>query len=41
MHSTWIGTYSFVFELKAILQEFRRFLALVLKNIEYLEAKID
>ncbi len=41
MHSTWIGTYSFVFELKDLLKAFREYIDTILRKIEYVEAKID
>ena len=41
LHSTWTGTYSFVFELKALLQAFRAYIDTVLKKIEYVEARIE
>lgn len=40
-HSTWTGTYSFVFELKDLLKAFRRYIDTVLKKIEYVEARIE
>ena len=40
LHSTWPGTYSFVFELKALLNAFREYIDTVLKKIETVEEKI-
>ena len=40
-HSTWTGTYSFVFELKALLQAFKNYIDTVLHKIECVEAKIE
>ena len=41
LHSTWTGTYSFVFELKALLEAFKAFIDTVLMKIECIEARID
>ena len=41
LHSTWTGTYSFVFELKTLLESFKEFIDTVLRKIEYVEARID
>ena len=41
LHSTWTGTYSFVFELKALLKSFRAYIDTVLRKIEYVEARIE
>ena len=41
LYSTWTGTYSFVFELKTLLEEFKSFIDTVLKKIEYVESKIS
>ena len=40
LHSTWPGTYSFVFELKALLNAFREYIDTVLKKIDAVEEKI-
>ena len=40
LHSTWTGTYSFVFELKALLNAFRAYIDTVLKKIDAVEEKI-
>ena len=40
LHSTWPGTYSFVFELKALLNSFRAYIDTVLKKIDAVEGKI-
>ena len=40
LHSTWPGTYSFVFELRAILNAFRAYIDTVLKKIDAVEEKI-
>ena len=40
-HSTWTGTYSFVFELRALLEAFKAYIDTVLKKIECVEARID
>ena len=41
LHSTWPGTYSFVFELKALLNAFKEYIDTVLKKIDAVEAKIQ
>ena len=40
-HSTWTGTYSFVFELKDLLKAFRAYIDTILRKIELVEARID
>lgn len=40
LHSTWPGTYSFVFELKALLNAFREYIDTILKKIDMVEEKI-
>ena len=40
LHSTWPGTYSFVFEMKTILSALRAYIDTVLKKIDTIEEKI-
>lgn len=38
-HSTWIGTYSFVFELKDILKSVRDYIDAIIKKVESIDSK--
>ena len=41
LYSTWTGTYSFVFDLKAVFEEIKRFLSIVSNKIELIEERIS